>query len=67
MQITETVNQELRREYKVVIPANDLEKRLSGKIAEVQPRMNLKDLPFDPFTTIKNLPGWEGSELDQTE
>ena len=42
MQITETVNQELRREYKVVIPANDLEKRLSGKIAEIQPRMNLK-------------------------
>jgi trigger factor len=42
MQITETVNQELRREYKVVIPANDLEKRLTGKIAEVQPRMNLK-------------------------
>jgi trigger factor len=42
MQITETVNQELRREYKVVIPANDLEKRLTGKITEMQPRMNLK-------------------------
>src|ERR1700744_3645141 len=42
MQITETVNQELRREYKVVIPSGDLEKRLTGKIAEIQPRMNLK-------------------------
>jgi trigger factor len=42
MQITETVNQDLRREYKVVIPANDLEKRLTGRIAEMQPRMNLK-------------------------
>ncbi|HEY5339196.1 MAG TPA: trigger factor [Rhizomicrobium sp.] len=42
MQITETVNQELRREYKVVVPANDLEKRLSGKIDEIKPRMNLK-------------------------
>jgi trigger factor len=42
MQITETVNQDLRREYKIVIPANDLEKRLSGKIEEIKPRMNLK-------------------------
>jgi trigger factor len=42
MQITETVNQDLRREYKIVIPANDLEKRLTGKIEEIKPRMNLK-------------------------
>jgi len=42
MQITETVNQDLRREYKIVIPANDLEKRLAGKIEEIKPRMNLK-------------------------
>ena len=42
MQITETVNQDLRREYKIVIPANDLDKRLSGKIEEMKPRMNLK-------------------------
>ena len=42
MQITETVNQDLRREYKIVIPANDLEKRLSGKIEEIKPRMQLK-------------------------
>ncbi|MGN6515905.1 MAG: trigger factor [Rhizomicrobium sp.] len=42
MQITETVNQELRREYKIVIPANDLDKRLLGKIEEIKPRMNMK-------------------------
>ncbi len=42
MQITETVNQDLRREYKVVIPANDLDQRLTGKIEELKPRMNLK-------------------------
>jgi trigger factor len=42
MQITETVNQDLRREYKIVIPANDLDKRLLGKIEEIKPRMNMK-------------------------
>ncbi len=40
--ITETVNQDLRREYKIVIPANDLDKRLTGKIVEIKPRINLK-------------------------
>ena len=42
MQITETANQELRREYKIVIPAADLDKRLTGKIEEIKPRMSLK-------------------------
>src|SRR6202012_3486769 len=42
MQITETVNQELRREYKVVIPQSDLDQRLAGRIEELKPRMNLK-------------------------
>ncbi|HEY8949441.1 MAG TPA: trigger factor [Rhizomicrobium sp.] len=42
MQITETVNQDLRREYKIVIPANDLDKRLVGKVEEMKPRMNMK-------------------------
>ena len=36
MQITETVNQDLRREYKIIIPANDLDKRLTGKITEMR-------------------------------
>jgi trigger factor len=42
MQITETVNQELRREYKVVIPMGDLDKKLLGRIEEMKPRMQLK-------------------------
>jgi trigger factor len=42
MQITETVNQELRREYKVVIPMGDLEQKLTGRIEEMKPRMQLK-------------------------
>jgi trigger factor len=42
MQITETVNEGLRREYKVVVLKSDLASRLDGKIEEIKPRMNLK-------------------------
>jgi trigger factor len=42
MQITETVNQDLRREYKIVIPMGDLDQKLTGKIEEIKPRMQLK-------------------------
>jgi len=42
MQITETVNEGLRREYKVVVLKTDLDSRLNGKIEEIKPRMNLK-------------------------
>ena len=42
MQITETVNQASAANIKIVIPANDLDKRLTGKIEEMKPRMNLK-------------------------
>ena len=42
MQITETVSEELRREYKVVIGAKDLDERLTGRLAEMQPRVHLK-------------------------
>jgi len=42
MQITETVSEGLRREYKVVIPANDLDQRLTGRIEEMKPRVHLK-------------------------
>ncbi len=42
MQITETVSEGLRREYKVVIAASDLDQRLTGKIAEIKPRISLK-------------------------
>jgi len=42
MQITETVSDGLRREYKVVIPAGDLDQRLTGRIEEMKPRVHLK-------------------------
>jgi trigger factor len=42
MQITETVSEGLRREYKVVVGASDLDRRLTGKIEEIKPRINLK-------------------------
>src|SRR5471030_1238521 len=42
MQITETVSEGLRREYKVVILQTDLDSRLTGRIEEMKPRMNLK-------------------------
>ena len=42
MQITETVSEGLRREYKVVIVASDLEQRLTGKLEEIKPRLSLK-------------------------
>jgi trigger factor len=42
MQITETVSEGLRREYKVVVPKADLDTRLTGRLEEMKPRMNLK-------------------------
>jgi trigger factor len=42
MQITETVSEGLRREYKVTVAAGDLDQRLTGKLEEIKPRLNLK-------------------------
>ena len=42
MQITETVSEGLRREFKIVIGAADLEARLVGRIEEIKPQMHLK-------------------------
>src|ERR1700761_5487768 len=42
MQITETVSEGLRREFKVVIAQTDLDTRLNGRIEEIKPKMNLK-------------------------
>ena len=42
MQITETASEELRREYKIVIGAKDLDARLTGRINEIQPQVHLK-------------------------
>ena len=32
-----------------------------------QPRMNGKDLPFDPLEIIKQIKGWEGYDIDQAD
>ena len=42
MQITSTVSEGLHREFKVVIPQNDLNDRLTGKLEEMKPRLHLK-------------------------
>ncbi len=42
MQITATISEGLRREFKVVILQNDLNDRLTGKLEEMKPRLHLK-------------------------
>src|ERR1700733_13650226 len=42
MQITETVSDGLRREYKIVIGATDLDRKLTGRIEEMKPQVHLK-------------------------
>src|SRR4249919_3044829 len=42
MQITETLSEPLRREFTVTIEAGDLDAKLTGKIAELQPKIHLK-------------------------
>lgn len=42
MEITETVTQDLHREFKVLIPRQDLDARLTGRIEEMKPRIHLK-------------------------
>jgi trigger factor len=42
MQITETVSEGLRREYKIVIGATDLDQKLTGRIEEMKPEVQLK-------------------------
>ncbi|MBN9532039.1 MAG: trigger factor [Alphaproteobacteria bacterium] len=42
MNITETVNENLHREFKIVIGAGDLDQRLTGKLTEMAPRVHLK-------------------------
>src|ERR1700751_3330773 len=42
MEITETRSDSLHREFKITVGAKDLDAKLTGKLAEMQPRMNLK-------------------------
>ena len=42
MQITETVSEGLRREFKIVVGMADLDERLTGRIEEMKPKVHLK-------------------------
>jgi len=42
MQIIETISEPLHREFTVVVEATDLDAKLSGKLAEMQPKIHLK-------------------------
>ncbi|MBV9991517.1 MAG: trigger factor [Alphaproteobacteria bacterium] len=42
MQITETVSEGLRREYKVVVPMGDLDAKVTARLEEMKPRVHLK-------------------------
>src|ERR1700749_1853830 len=42
MQITETVSEGLRREYKVVVPMGDLDAKVTSRLEEMKPKMHLK-------------------------
>src|ERR1041384_1943243 len=42
MQITETVSEGLHREFKVLIPRDDLDAKLTGRLEEMKPRVHLK-------------------------
>ena len=42
MQVTETVSEGLKREFQVTVPAADLEARVSGRLAELKDRVQLR-------------------------
>src|SRR5258706_170201 len=42
MQLTETISEPLHREFTVVVGATDLDAKLTGKLAEMQPKIHLK-------------------------
>jgi trigger factor len=42
MQITETVSEPLRREFTIVVGVKDLDEKLTGRVAEMQPKIHMK-------------------------
>ena len=42
MQVTETLNEGLRRGYRIALPASELEETVNGKLAEAQPTVEMK-------------------------
>jgi arylsulfatase A-like enzyme len=48
-------------------PLTGIENARPETISAGRPRMDVSKLPFDPKEFIKQLKGWEGTELDQNE
>lgn len=42
MQVTETLNEGLRRAFQIVVPAADLQAQLTAKLTEIQPKVQIK-------------------------
>ncbi len=42
MQITQTVSEDLRRQFTVTVPASELDSRVTKRLEELKPRVNLK-------------------------
>ncbi len=42
MSVTETLNEGLKRGYKIVVPASDLDAKVNEKLAEAQPEVEMK-------------------------
>ena len=42
MQITQTVSEDLHRQFTVTVPASELESRVTSRLEEMKPKMNLK-------------------------
>ena len=42
MQITETLAEPLRREFTIVVDVKDLDERLTGRVAQMQPKIHMK-------------------------
>src|SRR6201998_2513376 len=42
MQITQTASEDLRRQYTVTIPASELDAKVTKRLEEMKPRVNLK-------------------------
>ncbi len=59
MQVTETLNAGLKRELKIVVPAQELNEKLDSKIAQTKDRINIKGFRPGkvPASHIKKLHG----------
>src|SRR3954464_13858318 len=42
MQITQTVSEDLHRQFTVTVPASELDSRVTARLTEMQPKMHLK-------------------------